>query len=102
MKTTLDLPDALVKEVELRASHEGRKLNEVAADLLRIGLASEPVTVLPKTLPVMKMDPLTQLPYFECGADAPASQMTAEQLIQLEQDTQTEEDLERLGLSPGQ
>jgi hypothetical protein len=40
MKTTLDLPDDLVKEVKLRAIHEGRKLKDAVADLLRKGLAA--------------------------------------------------------------
>jgi plasmid stability protein len=40
MKTTLDLPDDLVKEVKLRAVHEGRKLKDEMADLLRKGLAA--------------------------------------------------------------
>jgi plasmid stability protein len=40
MTTTLDLPDDLVEDVQLRASQEGRKLDETVADLLRAGLAS--------------------------------------------------------------
>jgi hypothetical protein len=38
MKTTFDLPPDLVREVKLRAVHEGRKLKDVAAELLRVGL----------------------------------------------------------------
>ncbi|HEX5444307.1 MAG TPA: hypothetical protein VFW87_10780 [Pirellulales bacterium] len=33
MKTTLDLPDALVDEVKRRAHDEGRKLNDAVAEL---------------------------------------------------------------------
>jgi plasmid stability protein len=40
MKTTLDLPDDLVKEVKLRAVHEGKKLKDAVAELLRKGLAN--------------------------------------------------------------
>jgi plasmid stability protein len=40
MKTTLDLPDSLVKQVKLRALREGRKLKDAVADLLRKGLAA--------------------------------------------------------------
>jgi plasmid stability protein len=39
MKTTVDLPDRLVKAVKLRAVHDGRKLKDTVAELLRIGLA---------------------------------------------------------------
>jgi hypothetical protein len=40
MKTTVQLPDDLVKEVKLRALHEGKKLKDAVADLLWKGLAS--------------------------------------------------------------
>lgn len=38
MKTTLELPTDLVRDIERRASQEGRHLDEAAADLLRKGL----------------------------------------------------------------
>ena len=38
MKTTIELPDDLIKEVKLLAVGEGRKLKDVVADLLRRGL----------------------------------------------------------------
>jgi len=38
MKTTIDLPPDLVREMKLLAVHEGRKLKDVAADLLKRGL----------------------------------------------------------------
>ena len=33
MKTTIDLPPDLVREMKLLAAHEGRKLKDVVADL---------------------------------------------------------------------
>ena len=39
MKTTLDLPDDLVRAVKIRAVEENKKLKDVIADLLRSGLA---------------------------------------------------------------
>jgi hypothetical protein len=39
MKTTLDLPDDLVRAVEIRASEENRRLADTIADLLRRGLS---------------------------------------------------------------
>lgn len=41
MKTTLDLPDALIERVKLRAVHDGRKLNDTFAELISRGLAAE-------------------------------------------------------------
>lgn len=35
MKTTLDLPDDLLREVELRGLHEGPELDKAVADALR-------------------------------------------------------------------
>jgi len=51
VKTTLDLPDALVKEVKIRAIHEGKKLKVMFADLLRRGLAAERVGELQPPMP---------------------------------------------------
>jgi plasmid stability protein len=39
MKTTLDLPDELMRSVRIRAARENRKLKDVVAELLRRGLA---------------------------------------------------------------
>ena len=41
MKTTLDLPDELMRTVKLRAVQENRKLKDMVADLLRRGLTRE-------------------------------------------------------------
>jgi len=38
MKTTLDLPEDLVTEIKLKAAREHRKMKDVAAEALRIGL----------------------------------------------------------------
>lgn len=38
MKTTLDLPDDLMREIKLRAVREDRKLKDLIAELLRKGL----------------------------------------------------------------
>jgi plasmid stability protein len=43
MKTMIDLPEDLVREMKFRAVREGRKLREVAEEVFRRGLAA-PVT----------------------------------------------------------
>jgi plasmid stability protein len=40
VKTTLDLPDELMREVKIRAIHEHKKLKDTIADLLRKGIAA--------------------------------------------------------------
>ena len=42
MKTTVEIPDDLVSEIEERAQDEGKNLDEEVADLLRKGLDSAP------------------------------------------------------------
>jgi plasmid stability protein len=41
MKTTLELPDDLMRTIKIRAVNEDRKLKDVVAELLRRGLAEE-------------------------------------------------------------
>ncbi|PYK55579.1 MAG: antitoxin [Verrucomicrobia bacterium] len=40
MKTTLDLPDDLMRAVKIRAVHEQKKLKDTIAELLRKGIAA--------------------------------------------------------------
>lgn len=79
MKTMLDLPDALMKQVRLRARRDGRKLNEAVADLLRTALAAaEEPAVLPT---VVGKDEQTGLPLIECRhAAVPKEEMTPERV----------------------
>jgi plasmid stability protein len=43
MKTTLNLPDDLMREVKIRAAQENRKLQDIIAELLRLGLVQQRV-----------------------------------------------------------
>jgi len=74
MKTTLDLPDALVKQVKLRALHEGRKLKEAVADLLRKGLAVATDVEDHMPLEMVAKDKKTGLPLIPCKK-APTADM---------------------------
>jgi len=46
MTTTLNLPDDLVENIHIRASQEGRGLDETVAELLRAGLAASSVRAM--------------------------------------------------------
>lgn len=98
MKTTYDLPPDLVREVKLRAVYEGRKLKDVAAELLRRGLADTGESSEPKPSKPRLEIQANGLPVIRCGKDAPASRMTPEELLALEQETLLREDLQRVGL----
>ena len=52
MKTTLDLPDELMREVKIRAVHERKKLKDTIAELLRSGLSANkaPRIKIPKPI----------------------------------------------------
>lgn len=94
MKTTIDLPADLVREVKLRAVHEGRKLKDVAAELLVRGLAAPGKAAKPR-IEIQA----NGMPVIRCGKDAPASRMTTEELLALEQETLLREDLQRVGIA---
>lgn len=99
MKTTLDLPDDLVRRLKIRAVQEGRPLKRLVSELLLQGLNAGAV---PAPAPPAGTSQVTiaenGFPVFRCGPNAPASAMKAEELITLEQRTQLEEDLKRAGL----
>lgn len=99
MKTTLDLPDELVREMKLRAVMQGRTLRDLAADFMRQGLglaAFRPVQELPTHSPVQIG--LNGLPVIRCSVDASAHLMALDELLALEQKTLIQEDLQRAGL----
>jgi len=95
MKTTFDLPADLVSEMKRRAVREGRKLKDVATELLKRGMASEK---MPLPAATAKKGTI-KLPLFPSAGDAPASRMSIEELLALEQQALHQEDLQRLGLS---
>ena len=84
MKTTLDLPDALVKQVKLRALRDGRKLKDAVADLLRKGLnaARGPEPGAPE--PIISTDKKTGLPVIVCThAASPGEELTPERVADI-------------------
>jgi hypothetical protein len=100
MKTTLDLPDDLVRELKLRSVHDRLKLKEVAASALRRGLGLESSAVakpeqLPKGLGVSPQG----FPVFNCRPGTPGKKMSAREIVALEQEIIAEEDLNRGGLA---
>lgn len=74
MKTTLDLPADLVREMKLRAAHEGRKLRDVATEVFRRGLSQTgPQGEAPRHR--------VKLPLIECRAAA--KELTADQVAEV-------------------
>jgi len=82
MKTTIDLPEDLVREMKFRAVREGRKLREVAEEVFRRGLAA----------PVASREPgerhRVKLPIIPAPADAKPFALSGERLLELEMKAQ--------------
>jgi hypothetical protein len=77
MKTTLDLPDDLMRAVKLRAVEGNRKLKDTIAELLRRGLAQE------STVPAV-VQRRVQLPLVHCAHEArPGEEITPERAAEL-------------------
>jgi plasmid stability protein len=72
MKMTFDLPPELIQSLKLRALHDGRKLKDATADILRNGLATSEKAQKrsPKSAVVFK-DKKTGLPVIKCRRAAP-------------------------------
>lgn len=84
VKTTVDLPDDLMREVKIRAVRENRKLKEAIADLLRRGLSRQK----PDRNAVRHR---VSLPIVECSHEArPGEEMTPERVagILLEEESE--------------
>jgi plasmid stability protein len=50
METTLHLPDDLAREIELRALHQGRQMDDVVTELLRKGLSNGEAALPPAVI----------------------------------------------------
>jgi plasmid stability protein len=70
MKTMLILPDALARRLKLRAVRDRRKVNDVAADILRAALAPRAKRRTEKPAVIVK-DKRTGLPVIQCRRAAP-------------------------------
>jgi plasmid stability protein len=74
VKTTLDLPDELMRAVKVRAAQQDRKIKDVVAELLRRGLSQTEIgTAIPTPRRV-------RLPLVQCGGAAQGREMTPERV----------------------
>lgn len=76
MKTTLELPDELMRAIKIRAVRENRKLKDAIADLLRRGLSQRAET--------SKTRRRVKLPLVRCSRAArPDAEMTPERVARV-------------------
>ena len=85
MKSTLDLPDDLMRQVKLRAVNENRRIKDVVADLLRRALILQP-----DSSPVPSARRRVNLPIIPAPPGAPKLDLTPERIHQLEIEAEME------------
>lgn len=77
MKTTLDLLNDLVREMKLRTVHEGRKLRNLAADMIRRSLAQP-------ERPIRAIQHRVKLPLIQCRHPAaPTMELTPNKVAEV-------------------
>lgn len=87
MKTTLDLPDDLMRAVNVRAAEQDLRLKDLIGSLLRLGLGLEPTTAAPPRSRV-------KLPLIECARAAkPEAEMTPDRVAAVLLDQEAEASL---------
>lgn len=98
MKTTLDLPDPLMRRVKIRAASEGRKLKEIISELLEKGLDSPSAEVLPEGELPYVIDPTTGMAMARTLNTPGFVPPTPEESRAIIERANEEEDLRRAGL----
>jgi hypothetical protein len=99
VKTTLDLPPDLVREIKLMAVNEGRKLKDVISDLLRKGLGHSASQFADKNQ-IQGRRGLIPLPFFATSSAAPAKNVTLTQLQALEEQALSSADIKSFHPTP--
>ena len=77
MKTTVELPEELLRAVKIRAVNEGRRIKDLMAELISRGLEqpSQPAAVVVRSV---------QLPLVRCAHRArPEEEMTPERVAEI-------------------
>jgi hypothetical protein len=97
VKTTLDLPDHLMRQVKLRALQQGRPIKELVADYIRQGLHGSPVSPLQPAARVVELD-AAGMPLFRPDPSFSGPPIDLATALQLEQDALMQEDRQRAGL----
>ena len=83
MKTTIELPDDLLRSIKVRAAQEDRKLKDLVEELLRRGMAAE--------LGPAKVRRRVELPIIKGGHPAaPGEEMTPDRVAQILMDDEAE------------
>ncbi|WP_216906335.1 hypothetical protein [Synechococcus sp. CCY 0621] len=96
MKTTLDLPDHLVRQAKQRALQQGRTLKDLVAEYIRQGLHGSTTASVPIASDGVMVDS-AGLPVFRCEPASGRPGIDLATALQLEQQALELEDLRRAG-----
>lgn len=99
MKTTLEIPDGLMRTIKVRAARSNRRLKDVVAELLEKGMhapanESPPGGITSDTQLGISRE--TGLPIIRSSKDAPIANMSDREIHALIHQVQEGEDAERL------
>jgi hypothetical protein len=97
MKTTLDLPDHLVRQAKQRALQQGCSLKDLVAEFIRLGLHGDPAPSASSTSAVVSLDG-KGLPVFRAKAPGALPAIDLAAALELEQQCLMQEDRRRAGL----
>lgn len=84
MKTTLDIPDDLLRTMKMQAVQEGRKFKDVAVEIFRRGLTRMPP---PASRPARHR---VKLPLIKAEPGARTFELTGERIHELELESEME------------
>lgn len=101
MKTTIDLPEELVRRLKIRAVQQGKPFKRLVAELLSQSLNANLSAAVPPATTASEEIVLNErgFPVLRCGENAPARRMTAQELIALEKEVLLEEEAQRAGVT---
>ena len=83
MKTTIDLPDDLVRRLKIRAVRDGRKMKDLAADYLKKGLESTERKKGREAPAVVVRDRKTGLPVILCRRTPKKNELTPDDIANI-------------------
>lgn len=100
MKTTLELPDELMRAIKIRAAQSNRRLKDVVTELLEKGM-NAPAAPPPSQGGTdrsrrVNINPETGLPLVRSPADAPITRLSTDEVYALIHRAEYEEDMESL------
>jgi plasmid stability protein len=98
MKTTLDLPDELIRAAKLRAVAQGRTLRDLVSEYLRqgLGISEKPNIDAYASRSTIEFN-AQGFPQYKCRPELQGSPDSLALLLELERSALAEEDFRRVG-----